>query len=190
MQKADFTEKGFPAIHYGQIYTKYGMTADKTFSFVSDELANRLKIADTNDLLLATTSENDEDVCKPLAWLGGKTAISGDMLLFRHKENVKFLAYYIQSSIFQSEKKRKITGTKVRRVSATDLSNLAVPLPSLTLQNKIVEILDKFQAMTEEVAGLLPEEIELRQKQYAYYREQLLTFNADNDKHARTHART
>ena len=47
---------------------RYGLSADKT-TYVSEALANRLKKAQKNDLLLATTSENDEDVVKPLAWL-------------------------------------------------------------------------------------------------------------------------
>lgn len=66
MQKKDFTESGFPAIHYGQIYTRYGLSATKTFTFVSEAHAKSLRKARTNDLLLATTSENDEDVVKPL----------------------------------------------------------------------------------------------------------------------------
>jgi len=116
MQKKDFVETGFPAIHYGQLYTKYGLAADKTFTYVSAKLASKLRIADKNDLLIATTSENDEDVVKPLAWLGGQTAISGDMMLFRHHQNVKYLAYYFQTEAFQAQKKKYISGIKVRRV--------------------------------------------------------------------------
>lgn len=176
MQKADFVEDGFPAIHYGQIYTKYGLSANQTFSYVSTDLAKKLKIADKNDLLLATTSENDEDVCKPVAWLGGEAAISGDMMLFRHQQNVKFLAYYIQTTMFQSAKKKKITGTKVRRVSAGDLSTMKITVPSLTEQSRIVKILDKFDTLTSDLTKGLPREIELRQKQYEFYREELLNF--------------
>ena len=96
MQKKDFVEIGFPAIHYGQIYTKYSLSAEKTFTYISKELARTLRKAKHNDLLLATTSENDSDVVKPLAWLGGTTAISGDMMLFRHNQNVKYLAYFFR----------------------------------------------------------------------------------------------
>ena len=42
MQKKDFVVSGFPAIHYGQIYTKYGLSADKTFVYVSEELAKKI----------------------------------------------------------------------------------------------------------------------------------------------------
>ena len=54
LQKKDFVDAGFPAIHYGQIYTKYGLSASKPFTFVSNELANKLKKPKQNDLLPAT----------------------------------------------------------------------------------------------------------------------------------------
>ncbi|MGU5617465.1 hypothetical protein [Aeromonas caviae] len=129
MQKKDFVEVGFPAIHYGQLYTRYGLSAESTFTFVPEVLANRLRKAKRNDLLLATTSENDEDVVKPLAWLGEVVAISGDMMLFRHDQNAKYLAYFFQTNIFQEQKKKYITGAKVRRVSSGDLAKIVVPIP-------------------------------------------------------------
>lgn len=179
MQKKDFVESGFPAIHYGQIYTKYGLTADETFTFVTDELASKLKIADKNDLIIATTSENVEDILKPLAWLGGKVAIGGHESLFRHNENVKYLAYYFQTTEFQQMKQKYIVGTKVKDISKENLSNLTVPIPPLTEQKRIVEILDKFDKLTSDLTDGLPHEIELRQKQYEYWREQLLSFKKE-----------
>lgn len=177
LQKKDFTEMGFPAIHYGQIYTKYGLSADETFTYVSDELAKKLRKANKSDLLLATTSENDEDVVKPLAWLGSDAAISGDMMLFRHKQNVKYLAHFFLTENFQAQKRKYITGAKVRRVSSGDLAKIIVPIPcpdnpekSLAIQAEIVRILDAFTAMTAELTA----ELSLRKKQYNYYRERLL----------------
>ncbi|WP_387492242.1 restriction endonuclease subunit S [Photorhabdus sp. RM96S] len=176
MQKKDFIENGFPAIHYGQIYTRYGLSSDITFTYVSENLAKKLRKANENDLLLATTSENDEDVVKPLAWLGGQVAISGDMMLFRNEQNVKYLAYYFQTEAFQAQKRKYITGTKVRRVSKSDLEKILVPIPSLAEQARIVSTLDKFDALTNSISEGLPREIELRQKQYEYYRDLLLSF--------------
>ncbi|MCL5592616.1 restriction endonuclease subunit S [Enterobacter roggenkampii] len=180
LQKKDFVESGFPAIHYGQIYTRYGLSADKTFTYVLPELANKLRKAQKNDLLLATTSENDKDVVKPLAWLGDNVAISGDMMLFRHEQNVKYLAYFFQSEIFQTQKMKYITGAKVRRVSSGDLSKIKIPIPcsnnpekSLTIQSEIVRILDKFTALTAELTA----ELTMRKNQYNYYRDQLLCFD-------------
>ncbi|ENF2543767.1 restriction endonuclease subunit S [Escherichia coli] len=186
LQKKDFVESGFPAIHYGQIYTRYGLSADKTFTYVLPELANKLRKAQKNDLLLATTSENDEDVVKPLAWLGDNVAISGDMMLFRHEQNVKYLAYFFQSEIFQTQKMKYITGAKVRRVSSGDLSKIKIPIPcsnnpekSLAIQSEIVRILDKFTALTAELTA----ELNMRKKQYNYYRDQLLSFNTEDVPH-------
>ena len=179
MQKKDFVESGFPAIHYGQIYTKYSLAANSTFSFVSNDLAKKLKHAQYNDLLLATTSENDEDVVKPLAWLGSAVAISGDMMLFRHNHNVKYLAHFLKTGQFQEEKKKYITGAKVRRVSSGDLAKIKVPIPcpdnpkkSLEIQAEIVRILDAMTAHTAELTA----ELTARKKQYDYYRDKLLSF--------------
>jgi len=179
LQKKDLTEAGFPAIHYGQIFTHYGLSAVSTYTFVSNEFAKKLRIANRNDLLIATTSENDEDVLKPLAWLGDETAISGDMMLFRHQENAKFLAYYFHTAIFQKQKGKYITGAKVRRVSSKSLAKMIVPIPcpnnpekSLKIQTEIVRILDTFTELTTE----LTTELSARKKQYNYYRDQLLSF--------------
>lgn len=183
LQKKDFTETGFPAIHYGQIYTRYNLSADKTFTYVSDTLAAKLRKANKNDLLLATTSENDEDVVKPLAWLGEQVAISGDMMLFRHQQNVKYLAYFFLTGSFQAQKGKYITGAKVRRVSSRDLAKIIIPIPcpdnpekSLAIQAEIVRILDAFTAMTAELTA----ELNLRQQQYNHYRGQLLSFDEED----------
>jgi type I restriction enzyme S subunit len=175
LQKKDFTETGVPAIHYGQIYTRYGLSTDRTLTFVSEELAKKLRIANKNDLLIATTSENDEDVLKPLAWLGEKAAISGDMMLFRHQQNVKYLAYYFQTEVFQKQKAKYITGTKVRRVSSESLAKLQIPIPPLHVQGEIVRILDNFTLLTAELTA----ELTARRRQYAYYRDRLLTFTEE-----------
>jgi type I restriction enzyme S subunit len=180
MQKKDFTESGFPAIHYGQIYTKYGFSADSTYVFVSEELASKLRKATKNDLLIATTSENDEDVVKPLAWLGDEVAISGDMMFFRHKQNVKYLAYYFQTEEFQKQKRKYITGIKVRRVSKDNLAKIIVPIPkSLEVQAEVVRVLDTFNELTVKLTDELLAEIKSRQMQYSYYRDRLLGFSGD-----------
>lgn len=179
LQKKDFENTGFPAIHYGQIYTRYGLSAEAAITYVSQTLAKKLKIANNNDLLIATTSENDEDVVKPLAWLGSEVAISGDMMIFRHQQNVKYLAYYLQTDEFQFQKKKYITGTKVRRVSKGNLSKIKIPIPPLAEQARIVAILDTFDTLTTSISEGLPHEIQLRQQQYAYYRERLLGFEVE-----------
>ena len=177
LQKKDFTSFGIGCIHYGQIYTYYGTYAKETKSFVSQEFAQKARKAKYGDLVIATTSENDEDVCKAVAWLGDDDiVISSDACFYTHMMNPKYVAYFFQTEYFQKQKKSFITGTKVRRVNAKDLAKILIPIPPLSVQERIVSILDKFDTLTTSISEGLPKEIELRRKQYEYYREQLLSF--------------
>jgi len=56
------------------------------------------------------------------------------------------------------------------------LAKILIPFPPPEEQARIVAILDKFDALTTSLTNGLPREIELRQKQYAYYRDLLLSF--------------
>lgn len=88
----------------------------------------------------------------------------------------KYLFYILQS------KNQLLLGLKkeggVPAVNKSDLAKLEVPVPSITEQERIVEILDKFDMLTTSIKEGLPREIELRQKQYEYYRDLLLSFPA------------
>ncbi len=177
MQKKDFTETGVGCIHYGQIYTYYGTYAYKTKTFVSEEFAKKARKAKPGDLVIATTSENDEDVCKAVAWLGDEEiAVSSDACFYTHNLNPKNVAYYFQTEHFQKQKRSFITGAKVRRVNANDLAKITIPIPSTEEQERIVNILDKFDVLTTSISDGLPKEIKLRKKQYEYYRDMLLSF--------------
>lgn len=98
LQKKDLSSEGVGCIHYGQIYTHYGVAATTTMSFVSPQLAQRLRHADPGDLVIATTSENDDDVCKAVAWLGDASiAVSGDAYVFSHALDPVYMSYFFQS---------------------------------------------------------------------------------------------
>ncbi len=177
LQKKDFTEKGVGCIHYGQLYTHYGIYADKTKTFTSESLAKKLRKAKKGNLVIATTSENDEDVCKAVAWLGDEdVAVSGDAYIYQHSLNPKYVAYFFKTDQFQKQKRPYITGTKVRRVSGDSMSKIKIPVPPIKEQERIVTILDKFDALVNDISSGLPAEINARRQQYEYYRNQLLTF--------------
>jgi len=71
-------------------------------------------------------------------------------------------------------------GSGVPHVRASDFEIYKIPLPSLEEQERIVTILDKFDILTTSISEGLPKEIELRKKQYEYYRDLLLTFPKNN----------
>jgi type I restriction enzyme S subunit len=68
----------------------------------------------------------------------------------------------------------------VPHVRASDFEIYKIPVPLLEEQDRIVSILDKFDILTTSISEGLPKEIELRKKQYEYYRDLLLTFSKNN----------
>lgn len=130
-----------------------------------------------NDIVMAVTSENVEDVCKCTAWLGNEDiAVSGHTAIIHHNQNAKYLSYYFHSAMFYAQKKRLAHGTKVIEVTPNALNDVVIPLPSLDEQERIVGILDRFDTLCNDLNSGLPAEIEARQKQYEYYRDRLLNF--------------
>lgn len=177
MPKIDFSESGVGAIHYGQIYTYYGTWTTHTKSFVPAAKAAKLAKVDPGDVVITNTSENIEDVGKAVAWLGSEQVVTGGhATVIKHDQNPKYLAYYFQTAQFGAAKRKRATGTKVIDVSATKFGEIQIPLPSLEEQEKIFAILDKFDALVNDLSTGLPAELASRRKQYEHYRDRLLTF--------------
>jgi type I restriction enzyme, S subunit len=177
LKKSDFTDNGIRCIHYGQIYTYYGTFTYDTKSFVSPELAAKLKKVNSGDIIIAVTSENIEDVCKCVAWLGEDDIVTGGhTAILKHNQNPKFIAYYLQTSSFFKQKCKIAHGTKVIEVAPKELEKILIPLPPLEEQERIVAILDRFDTLCNDLTSGLPAEIEARRKQYEYYRDKLLSF--------------
>ena len=99
-----------------------------------------------------------------------------DVYYFVTKNDLKsrFLYHFL---ITQQQKiYSQVRRSSVPRLSKTAFEKLLIPIPSLEEQEHIVSILDKFDALTTSLTEGLPKEIELRQKQYEYYRNMLLSF--------------
>lgn len=184
--KKDFVaDGGIKVIHYGEIYTHYGTSATQTISQVRSELAGSLRFAEPNDVIVSSVSETIEDVGKAVAWLGeDKVAIHDDSYAIRHSLNPKYLSYCLQTKSFTAQKIQYVSRGKVKRLLIDGASKVKIPIPypndlkkSRAEQDRIVAILDKFDQLTNSISESLPREIELRQKQYEYYRDLLLSFS-------------
>ena len=170
-QKKDFVEEGKPCIHYGQLYTHFKNSTDKTITFVSEEIFKKSKYAQPNDIVMAVTSENIEDVCSCVAWLGKENiAVSGHTAIIHHNQNPKYMSYFFHSESFFAQKIKLAHGTKVIEVTPDKLMNIKIPVPPLPVQEEIVRILDKFTSLEAELEA----ELEARRVQYEYYRDALL----------------
>ena len=141
-------------------------------------MAKKLKKANKGDLIIASTSEDIEGICKSVAWLGDEEIVAGgDTTILKHNQNPKYLSYYFQTPMFLDQKRKFARGTKVMHISAKDIAKIKIPLPSLDEQERIVSILDRFDALVNDISIGLPAELKARRKQYEYYRDKLLTFN-------------
>ena len=94
------------------------------------------------------------------------TAIPKDTSLL----NTKYLYYCLQG------KKYQLPNGGIPQLTAPQLKKVKIPVPPLSEQERIVGILDKFDALVNDLSSGLPAEIAARRKQYEYYRDQLLTF--------------
>lgn len=182
--KADYVEDGIGAIHYGEIYTRYGVFTTHVISQIRNDMAKSLRYAEPGDVVITDVGETVEDVGKAVAWLGDeKVAIHDHCYAFRHSMNPKFVSYCMQTASFIAEKAKYVARTKVNTLLINGFAKIAIPVPypndlekSLAEQARIVAILDKFDTLTNSISEGLPREIALRQKQYEYYRDLLLSF--------------
>jgi len=98
--------------------------------------------------------------------------------LSEYEENFAsdFLYYYLSSDKVQKYWDSKVNVGGVGNLNSDIIKSLDLPIVSEKVQNHVVQILDKFDTLTSDITKGLPKEIELRQKQYEYYRDKLLTF--------------
>ncbi len=92
----------------------------------------------------------------------------------------KYLYYYLLTTISQEYFIKNATGGTIKNLGLKTLREYTVPVPPLREQERIVAILDKFDALCNDLTQGLPAEIEARKKQYEYYRDKLLQFENIN----------
>ena len=115
---------------------------------------------------------------------------SVDTIFYTEIDDKKIIPKYFYYFIENYDIAKLSTDSTRPSLTQSVLNKVRIDLPPIFIQNKVVEILDKFQSLLLDTQGLLPEEIEQRQKQYEYYREKLLTFNEEYAKHTHTHTHT
>ncbi|MNO65373.1 putative type-1 restriction enzyme specificity protein [compost metagenome] len=146
--------------------------------FISEDdydLIMRRGLPEVGDVLITT-----EAPCGFVAQVDQKNiALAQRVIKYRSKDERftnAFLKHYLMGGEFQKKLHEAATGSTVKGIKGSKLHKLTIPIPSLAEQNRIVSILDKFDALTNSITEGLPREIELRQRQYEYYRNLLLSF--------------
>lgn len=175
--KADYAAEGTPCIHYGEIYTHFGTSARSVPTRLRPDLDTALRFAEPGDVVVVDVGETVADVGKAVAWIGEHpVAIHDHSYAFRHELDPTFVSYCMQTANFQVEKAKHVARTKVKTLLVDGFARIKIPVPSREEQVRVVAILDKFDALVNDLTVGLPAEIKARRQQYEYYRDKLLTF--------------
>lgn len=175
---ADDMDSGVPCIHYGELYTYYGVYADTVKTHIREELKEKMRYATTGDVVIVGAGENNIDIGVGVAWLGNyDVAIHDACYTLHHKQNPKFISYFLRTDMYHNQIKKYVYEGKICSISAENVGKALIPLPSIEEQDRIVSILDRFDKLCNDMSLGLPAEIDARQKQYEYYRDKILSFD-------------
>lgn len=118
----------------------------------------------------------------PVAYIPFETTINQDikLLVVDDTVNPRYAFHLLQGNGRDILKKTKKQGGTVDSLDFQRILQYKVPVPSLSVQEKIVEVLDNFDTICSDLNIGLPAEIEARQKQYEYYRDALLSFDCSH----------
>lgn len=89
----------------------------------------------------------------------------------------KFMMYFFRTSLFWNQQINKLLQqSSMQNIPMEKIRKFSIPVPSLATQKKIIEILDRFDTLVNDISQGIPAEIEARKKQYEFYRDKLLSF--------------
>lgn len=132
-------------------------------------------IFDGDFLLVSEDGANLLTRTYPIAFsIHGKTWVNNHahILQFEERATRKYVEYYLNSI----DLSLWISAGAQPKLTQDNLNKIPIPVPVLSEQQRIVDILDRFDTLVNDLSQGLPAEIEARQQQYEYYRDQLLTF--------------
>ena len=151
----------------------------ETLKIKADNAPSRAqKMVQLDDVIFATTRPSQMRIALIPKKFDGQIASTGYCILRADKVNVlpKWIFFTLSTTEFKKFVAENQSGTAYPAISDSKLKEFKIPLPPLSEQQRIVGILDKFDTLVHSISEGLPREIELRKKQYEYYREQLLSF--------------
>lgn len=172
---ADAVNDGIPCIHYGELYTYYGIATHDTKSFVRYELLDKLRYAHKNDVIIVGAGENDTDIGIAVAYLGEKAvAVHDACYILSHNCDPKYISYCLRTDDYHNQIKKYVSSGKICAISAEGIGKAKIPMPPIEVQREVVRILDSFTELTTDLKLELKKELMARKTQYAYYRDMAL----------------
>lgn len=178
----------YDSLHQTPEYTDQGLSMIRVTDIKGGyiDLKNTLKVSEyifsvftkkyvpqKNDLVMSRVGSYGNVGIVPA---DNSVCMGQNTVVIHPKINNKYLFHILESNIGQSFIEKNVDGGNQKTLSLKSIKAIPIPIIGLEKQERIVAILDKFDALTASITEGLPREIELRQKQYAYYRDLLLSF--------------
>ena len=140
------------------------------------------KIVKENDVIFATTRPTQQRVALISKEFSDEIASTGYCVLRANTKIVlpKWLFYFLSTINFKNYVEENQSGSAYPAISDSKVKEFRIPVPEITIQQRIIEKLDKFYSLTNSLLHGLPKEINNRKKQYSYYQKELLNFLGDN----------
>ena len=159
----------------GVPFFKIGTFGKKADSYISEELFNDYKAKynypKKGDILISAAGTIGRTVV-----FNGESAYFQDsnIVWLNHDESIVTNAYL--RLVYATNPRKVAEGGTISRLYNDNILNTAIWIPSLDEQERIVSVLDRFDALCNDLSSGLPAEIEARKKQYEFYRDKLLSF--------------
>ncbi|EHP6148679.1 restriction endonuclease subunit S [Escherichia coli] len=171
----EMIEQGIPFIRGTNMVN--GTICNQDMKYISKEKHNELKKGHLKafDVLIANRGEVGKVAYVPEGYSGSN--LNSQLAWLRANPEIiinRYLFFILCSSTIQN--KLSGEGGALQQLTIKNIKNIQIPVPSITVQSNIVSFLDKFDSLTNSISEGLPREIELRQKQYEYYRDLLFSF--------------
>ena len=140
------------------------------------------KIVKENDIIFATTRPTQQRIASITKEFSGEIASTGYCVLRANTDIVlpKWLFYFLSTINFKNYVEENQSGSAYPAISDSKVKEFRIPVPDVTIQQSIIEKLDKFYGLTNSLLHGLPKEINNRTKQYLYYQKELLNFKGED----------
>lgn len=156
-------------------FYKIGTFGKQADAYISNEkfieYKNRYKFPKKGDILISAAGT----IGRTVVYDGKPAYFQDSNIVWIDNDETRvlntFLNYWYSTSPWVAS-----TGGTISRLYNDNIAKAPIPVPPLEVQQRIVDILDRFDALCNDISSGLPAEIEMRQKQYEYYRDKLLTF--------------
>lgn len=154
-----------PCLRYGEIYSKYDIAFRQCNTKTNKANLSVLQYFHYGDILFAGTGELVEEIGKNIVYLGEEECLAGgDIIVLRHKQNPAFLNYALYATCSQMQKSYGKAKLKVVHISAAEIGNIYIALPSIIEQQFIAEYLDKKCTKIDKLISIKQQKIEKLQE--------------------------